>query len=221
VKSDTVYPALYAGFVTHARKAPLDHRFRYQAAYWLVDYDHLPQPAGWMGAMARIRAADHADIRTLLAERDIAATRILLLTTGRTAGYSFNPISLYWCYDDADRISAVLAEVHNTYGESHVYVLSGDTEGEVDKAMYVSPFYPIDGHYQIRVSPPGDTVSVAVTLVRAGDQPFVATMNATRRPITLINLVRYALRYPGIRTSALIRWQALKLWRRGLKVVPR
>ena len=76
---------------------------------------------------------------------------------------------------------AVLAEVHNTYGGRHVYLLRPDTQGrsEVNKEMYVSPFYLVDGSYDIRVSEPGATVSVTVTLRREDDAPFVATMRGS------------------------------------------
>jgi hypothetical protein len=176
-----------------------------------------------MGVIARVRRADHADVRSLLAERGVGAHQILVLATGRTLGYVFNPISVFWCYDESGKSTAVLAEVHNTYGGSHVYVLSGDEHEEttVEKELYVSPFYSTDGTYRIRVSQPGPTVSVSVTLEQPDHEPFVATLAATRRPLSVANVLRVSLRYPALRTSALIRWQALRLWVRGLKVVPR
>jgi DUF1365 family protein len=223
VKPRARTPSLYEGVVTHTRRTPLVNRFRYRAGYWLVDYDRLPQPTRWMGAVARVRRDDHADVRSLLSERGLVADQILVLATGRTLGYVFNPISIFWCYDDAGEPTAVLAEVHNTYGGSHVYVLDGEAgaETEIDKELYVSPFYSTEGSYRIRVSPPGPTVSVSVTLEQPGHEPFVATLAATRRPLSVANVLRVSLRYPALRTSALIRWQALRLWIRGLKVVPR
>ena len=95
-----------------------------------------------------------------------------------TLGYVFNPISVFWCYDGTDVRVAVLAEVHNTYGERHTYRLRPDEQrtSDVDKELYVSPFYPVDGHYEIRVSEPGASVSVTVTLRRDNDAPFVASL---------------------------------------------
>jgi DUF1365 family protein len=135
----------------------------------------------------------------------------------------FNPISIFWCFDRQGARTAVVAEVHNTYGERHSYVLEPDTHGadKVDKAMYVSPFYPVDGRYRIRVGDPGPTVSVAVTLEREDKEGFVATLRANRRPATSMNVLRSALRWSAARTSILIRWQAYRLWWRGLPVVPR
>ena len=216
-------PALYDSVVTHSRRAPLTHRFRYRTAYWLVDLDRLPQPRGPLGLLARVRARDHLDVRALLRDSGVAADRVLMLTTGRTLGYVFNPISVFWAYDRAGARTAVVAEVHNTYGSRHAYLLRPDQDGyaEVDKALYVSTFYPADGRYQIQVSEPGESISFRVTLLRHGHEPFVATLRGRRRAVTAATVLRATLRYPSARTSALIRWQGLRLWWRGLEVQAR
>ena len=216
-------PALYDSVVTHSRRAPLTHRFRYRTAYWLVDVDRLPQPSGPLRFLARVRAQDHIDVRALLRDNAVAADRILMLTTARTLGYVFNPISVFWAYDRTGTHTAVVAEVHNTYGGRHAYLLRPDRDGyaEVDKALYVSPFHPADGRYQIHVGEPGETVSLRVTLRRDGDEPFVATLRGQRRAVTATSVLRATLRYPSARTSALIRWQGIRLWRKGLEVQPR
>jgi uncharacterized protein len=216
-------PALYEGQVTHRRKSPFVNRFSYRACYWLVDYDRLPQPEGLMRHLTRVQASDHTDVRAVLATRGIDASRVLMLSCGRSLGYVFNPISIFWCFDRRGARTAVVAEVHNTYGERYSYLLEPDAHGSavVDKAMYVSPFYPVDGRYRLRVGDPGPTVSVAVTLEREGEEGFVATLRAKRLPATSMNVLRSALRWPAARTSILIRWQAYRLWLRGLRVVPR
>jgi DUF1365 family protein len=216
-------PALYAGEIGHLRLAPRRHAFRYRASYWLVDVDTLPQRGGLARWCGQIRAADHVDVRRILEERGIAAARIVLLTGARTWGYVFNPLSVYWCYDHSDGLGAVVAEVHNTYGERHAYVLTPDQMGEatVEKAMYVSPFNAVDGVYRIRVSEPGETVHVSVTLERPGQEPFVATLRASRRPFTTSGLARSSLCHPAVRTRLLIQWQGLRLWARGMAVQAR
>ena len=170
-----------------------------------------------------MQKSDHADVRALLEEQGIEACRVLMLSSARSFGYVFNPISVFWCFDRRGARTAVVAEVHNTYGGRHTYVVNPDPLGsaEVDKAMYVSPFYPIDGRYRITSVNPGPTVSVAVTLEREGQVGFVATLRATRRPVTSLNVLRSIIRFSAARTSILIRWRAYRLWWRGLKVVPR
>jgi DUF1365 family protein len=217
--------AIYDAVVTHARTAPVDNRFRYRSYYWLVDVDEPPRLPWPLRPLARFDREDHLDVRGFLAGHGIRPARVEMLTHARTLGYVFNPITVYWAYDADDRQVAQVAEVHNTYGDRHAYLLSPDADGrsEVDKAMYVSPFYPVDGHYSILVSAPGTEVAVSVTLRREGAAPFVATLRGRRRPATLRHLLAVWLRYPWapMRTTALIRWQGIRMWRRGLEVHPR
>ena len=99
---------------------------------------------------------------------------------------------MFWCYDAAGGQVAALAEVHNTYGEGHTYLLRPDGTGrsEVVKELYVSPFYPVDGHYEIRVSEPGPHLSVTVTLHRDGGATFVASLRGERRVARQMRRVR-------------------------------
>ncbi len=126
MSSAPAVPALYDSVVTHSRQTPLTHRFRYRSAYWLVDLDRLPQPSGPLRLLARVRAQDHLDVRALLRDNGVAADRVLMLTTARTLGYVFNPITVFWAYDHAGARTAVVAEVHNTYGGRHGYLLRPD-----------------------------------------------------------------------------------------------
>jgi uncharacterized protein len=118
-----------------------------------------------------------------------------------------------------------VAEVHNTYGDRHAYILRPDADGQVDqridKAMYVSPFNPIDGCYRITVTEPTDRVAVSVTLEREGQPPFVATMTGTRRSTSPVVAAAISTAVTSLRVSALIRWQGVRLVARGLRVEPR
>lgn len=219
-----VTPALYEATITHTRRAPLVNRFRYRTAYWLYDIDDPPSfrwPVRWL---ARFDRRDHVDIRAVFADHGFAPDRIVTLAHARMFGYVFNPISVHWGYRADGVVDAVVAEVHNTYGGRHAYVLSPDARGDatVEKAMYVSPFYPVDGTYRIRVSEPGERVAVRVQLVRASEPAFVATLTANRRPMSLRTVTGLALRYPltPLRTAALIRRQGIALRVRGLDVQP-
>ncbi len=216
-------PALYEADVAHGRHSPLRHRFTYGASYWLVDFDQLPQPQGYGRWLVRIERRDHMDIRRLLEARGVAASRVVMLTGARTLGYVFNPITVFWCYDDADAQCAVVIEVHNTYGDRHAYLLESGAadEATVAKVMYVSPFNAVEGNYRITVDSPGPTLGVSVTLERRGEAPFVATLQGRRQQMTPRTVIRSALRHSGVRTRLLIQWQGLRLWGRGLKVQPR
>ncbi len=215
-------PSLYDVDIAHDRRSPLQHGFTYRASYWLVDFDR-PQLRGLARWLVHIDQADHLDIRCLLEDHGFTASRIVMLTGARTLGYVFNPLTVYWCYDRYDVLCAVVAEVHNTYGERHGYVLEPSTDGAMSatKAMYVSPFNAVDGSYRIRADVIGSVVSVSVILERPGEEPFVATLYGLRQQIRPKTIIRSALYHSGARTRFLIHWQGLRLWRRGLEVQPR
>jgi DUF1365 family protein len=149
----------------------------------------------------------------------------MMLANARSLGHVFNPISIYWCHASDGTVTAVVAEVHNTYGDRHAYVLRPDAAGEVDqvldKKMYVSPFNPVDGTYRITVSPPRERTSVTVTLSRPGEPSFVASLAGVRRPSRSVLAAAVSTAAASLRVSMLIRRQGVALYLRGLRVQPR
>lgn len=230
-------PALYAAHTVHLRRERLTRRFAYGTYLWLVDVDELPRLPGPLAPLARFRTRDHvgdparsirANIDDLLAAHDLDVTggRVLMLASAAVLGHVFNPLSLFWCFDDGGMLRCVVAEVHNTYGGRHAYVLRPDEHGHAatPKELYVSPFFAVDGRYELRVPVPGDRLAVDVRLFRGGDRPaFIATLSGERRPGRTGELLRLLARYPfpTLQVAALIRWQGIRLWLRGLPVVPR
>ncbi len=228
--------AIYRTQVSHVRNAPLRNAFRYRSTWWLVDVDDLPTLPLLLRPFVRIEPRDHlgAPERTLrqnvedhLATEgvDLRGGRVDLLTSPRSLGHVFNPMSVFWCHDADGSLLAVLVEVHNTYGGRHVYTVRTDERGRAatDKVLYVSPFYPVDGHYTMSLPEPGRHLRLGVTLHRDGDRPFTASVTGTRRPATTVNVVRTLAASPveTLRVVALIRWQGIRLWLRGLRVRPR
>lgn len=228
--------AIYRTTVSHVRTTPLRNVFSYRSSWWLVDVDDLPHLPRPLRPFVRIEAPDHlGDPRKSLRENveehlagegiDLRGGRVDLLTSPRSLGHVFNPMSLFWCHHRDGSLAAVLVEVHNTYGGRHVYCVQTDERGRAatDKELYVSPFYPVDGHYTMSLPEPGRTLRVSVMLHRDGDRPFVASVTGTRRPATVPQVVRTLATSPveTLRVAALIRWQGIRLWLRGLKVQPR
>ncbi len=226
-------PAIYRCTVVHSRSTTVTRRFEYSTYYWLIDVDELPRLPRWLRPFARFSAGDHlgdpdrtlsSNIRSYLAEHSVRADRILLLTCARVAGHVFNPLSVYYCYEGSEQV-AVVAEVHNTYGGRHVYLLHPDERfaTDVEKRFYVSPFLPMGGRYVMRTPPPGARVQVSVALHAGSRTPFVATLNGRGGPATNRAVLAALLRWPlvTLRTAALIRWQGVRLWTRGVPVQPR
>ena len=232
--------ALYEVTISHARSAPLRNVFRYRSYLWLVDLDHLPR-IPWL---ARFRARDHlGDPRRGIREnldRFLAANgisrphTITMLTQARVLGYVFNPLTVYWCHRPDGTLACVVAEVHNTYRQRHAYLLRPDERGRAQaaKEFYVSPFYPVDGGYRMTLPEPApasvtaprrSALALSVTLTRPGGHSFVASVHGTGRPATTRALLAAAVRHPWstAAVSGRIRWQGIRLYLRGLPVVPR
>jgi predicted NAD/FAD-binding protein/DUF1365 family protein len=213
-------PHRYRTTIRHTRTGPVRNMFRYRSTSWLVDVDHLPR-----GFQARDHVGDPArsvreNVEALLADHDIDlhGGRIRMLAQPRSLGYVFNPLTVFWC-DSADgSTTAVVLEVHNTYGGRHAYVVRPDERGRarIGKELYVSPFNDTGGEYAVVVPPPGERVHAAITLHRDGQPPFVATLDGTAvrgtrpRPSLSSHLV-----------AARIRRQGIALWLRRLPVHPR
>ncbi|WP_373695218.1 DUF1365 domain-containing protein [Actinomycetospora aeridis] len=226
---------MYEAEVTHRRHERLDAGFTHRLYLWLVDLDDLPRLPVLLRPLAGFRAADHigdprrsirANLDAFLAARGIARpARVLMLAHARVLGYVFNPITLYWCRDDAGALVAVVAEVHNTYGGRHHYLLEVDAQGRasVDKDFYVSPFFTVDGEYRMRVPEPGETLAATVVLRREGATAFVATLRGRRRAATPRAVLAAALRHPAVtlHVAAAIRRRGIALWARGVPVVAR
>ena len=240
-------PALYDVRIRHTRRAPLRNDFEYGADLWLVDLDDVaagrlvqgrPLPR-WLRSQARFEAADHLgdpaasikdNVVALARENGIDdVDRVLMLASARSgagrASYVFNPLSVHWCYRVDGSLACLVAEVHNTYGQRHAYLLHPDDAGraEADKEFYVSPFFEVAGRYLMRFSAPGPRLQITMALRQDGGTPFTARVRGTARPATRRTVLGATLRFPlmSLRVSALIRLQGGKLWLRRLPVVPR
>lgn len=227
--------ALYECRIYHARREPLRNAFSYRTYEWLVDLDHLPRPGGPLGLLAGFRARDHlgdpdrtirANVDEFLRARGVeAGGRVLMLAHARVLGYVFNPLTVFWCYAADGTLACVIAEVHNTYRQRHAYLVRTDERGRAraDKELYVSPYHPVDGWYQLSLPPPGDRLALSVTLHRPGGQRFTAAVQGKGTPATWSALLRATMRHPWstVTVSARIRWQGIKLYARGLRPEPR
>ncbi|MEU3016991.1 DUF1365 domain-containing protein [Nocardiopsis sp. NPDC007018] len=231
-----VTPALYEAEVRHTRAAPLRYAFAHRTHYWLVDLDDPPRLPWPLRALAGFHPADHGGGRSATLRSDIVAHlrahgvdleggRVLMLAHARVFGHVFNPLTVYWCHDPDGALRVVVAEVHNTYGERHRYLLHPDEHGRttVPKALYVSPFNAVDGEYRLALPVPGERLALTVALHREGQPPFTASVRGRRRPATPGQLLRLSLRHPlaPLVNAARIRLHGVRLFLRGLPVRPR
>jgi uncharacterized protein len=222
---------IYECRISHARTVPLRNVFRYATYLWLVDLDDLPRLRLGLGLLAAFRARDHLgdprrgireNLDRFLAARGVARPHsVTMLAHARVLGHVFNPLTVYWCRRADGALACVVAEVHNTYGQRHAYLLRPDGRGraEARKELYVSPFYPVDGHYRMSLPEPGDRLALSVVLSRPDGATFAASVRGRPCPSLLGAVVRHP--WSTVAVSARIRYQGVGLYLRGLRVVPR
>jgi uncharacterized protein len=227
-------PALVVGQVTHRRPGPVRHAFRHRVYQWLVDLDSLPRQPWPLRAFADFSSADHLGDPGLPIKRNVEnylalggidlgyGGRVLMLAGARVLGHVFDPLSVFWCYDRDGLLACVVAEVHNTYGERHAYLLRPNAAGVAvtGKQFYVSPFFDVSGTYELRFTLRPDLVATTVTLRCHDAVTFSAAFRGRPEPATRLALGRRLIRQPFMpqRVSALIRVHGIWLWLRGLPV---
>jgi hypothetical protein len=178
-------------------------------------------PAG--GAPARVGLKGR--VLAFLGERgvDIPGGRVVLLTLPRVAGYLFNPVSFYYCFDSAGRPAAAIAEVTNTFREMKPYFLGPGALGgkpgaaafqaRIPKYFYVSPFSDVDVAFEFRLPAPGAGLAIRIDDYDGGERTLASALTGRRQPLTGARLAWYALKYPliTVRVIALIHLHALLL----------
>lgn len=177
------------------------------------------------GASLKERVTAHLAGRGI----DIAGGRVLLVTLPRVLGYTFNPVSFYFCYDRTGEPVAAIAEVTNTFREMKPYTLGPETRREgcfanrVPKHFYVSPFSDVDVRFDFQLRFPGELLSVQIDDYTEGRRTLTSTLVGTRRPLTDAGLAWFTLKYPLItlKVIGLIHWHALRLWWKSVPWFPK
>ena len=231
-------PVVCFGAVMHERHVQAHNRFVYPTAF-------LRLPLGRLDALrvpllgierARpisFRRRDHGArdgspllpwIRALLSERGLDRVcdgEIVLQTMPRIFGFVFNPVSFWFCHDGEGALRAVLAEVNNTFGERHNYLVhhpdlhpiaSGD-ELRASKRFHVSPFFPVRGEYRFRFEERGAVHAVSIELWDGGQRQLSTRLSGRAEPITGRSMAKWLARQPFMTLGvvARIHWQALRL----------
>ena len=236
-------PALYRCKVMHRRRFPVAYRFDYSVFSLLLDIDAVDKLAKGLFLFSYNRYnlvsfhdSDHGPrdgtplrpwLIALLARHGIESTngRFLLLAMPRLFGYVFNPLSVYYCFDENDALRAVVCEVKNTFGEQHCYVLhekgrsmTFPVRQSSAKTFHVSPFMAIDGQYQFRVSAPVGQLSIGIKHVAEQGVQLIAVQRGNAATVNNSNLSNALLRTPFMtfKVITMIHWRALILWLKRL-----
>lgn len=234
--------SLYPARVMHRRLVAPLYRFVYRVFYLLVDVDRVDELDRSLRLFSWNRwnllslcARDHGDGRGLRAwaERMLRAGglepdggRIRLLCMPRVLGLGFNPISLWYCERRDGALQAVIAEVNNTFGEKHSYLLASkpgqapyQQPYEAEKCFHVSPFFDLSGRYRFDLAEPGERLRVLIHETREGVPILDASLAGERRALDDGAILAQVLRMPlqMLKVVGGIHWEALKIWLRGAR----
>lgn len=228
------------GHTYHGRKGDIANAFRYSVDYVLIDAEaDLSASPRLFGrnraALCSVQDVDHggapgkgqgaAWVRDVLARNDLDCPGpILLLAQPRILGHVFNPVSFWLCHDAEGALTAVIAEVTNTYGDRHCYLCHHADLRAIQpsdhltsrKLMHVSPFQPVEGGYTFRFDISAARIGIFIDYTsQAGG--LIATLTGPRSAMSNAAILQSCLRRPfgSRRVLGLIHWQALKLWWKG------
>lgn len=232
---------LYVGTVMHRRLAPFTHRFAYRVFSMLIDLDELPALDRSLRLFSHNRAnllsfhdRDHGPrdgsglkpwIAAIAAQHGVRYSlgHVSLLCFPRMFGYVFNPLSIFFCYDQAGTLRNILYDVRNTFGDKHGYFIDvaprndGLIVQSCAKSFHVSPFLPIEGSYRFRLTEPGERLSILIRQQGPDGSTLVATQTGRREALTNRTIAANLLRHPlmTLKVIGAIHFEALRLWLKG------
>ena len=230
---------LYECSVMHRRLWPKEHGFVYRIFMFLLDLDELDTVRDRVPFFAvndsNIFSLDdrdyfrfhsrgiRANLETFLQSRGFAErpARVLVLTLPRLFGYTFNPVSVFFCFDADGKPLVSVIQVGNTFGELKPYLVPVSGSGfqaRLPKDYYVSPFSDLDLEFDFRFEMPGERLRIAIDEFRGGEKVLLSSLTGGRVELTASNLLRLGIKYPlvTLKVIFLIHWEALRLWAKGL-----
>ena len=234
---------IYNGKVIHKRFKPKEHYFKYNVFSLLVDLDELKIIENEIKIFSYNKFniisffdKDHGPRDgTSLKEwviknlKDIGIDndriQVKLFCYPRIFGYVFNPLSIFFIYDENSKLISILYEVKNTFGEQHTYIFKTHDEkviiNDCTKKFHVSPFIEMECHYYFRVLKPSDTISVIIDQKDKDGKLLYASQDGKAKELTKKNLLVSYISHPlmTFKIIAAIHYEALKLWLKGIKLI--
>ena len=240
-------PKILKAQVMHHRFAPKKNAFRYGVFYVRIPLNLLPQKIPGLNfekfGLLSFHQKDHGHrdgrpitdwAREILASQqlDNVVSDIALVCMPRVLGMSFNPVSFWFCHDSEHRLRAVIAEVNNTFGETHTYLctnkgkrpITKDDWIEADKLFHVSPFMEREGYYKFRFAETEKTLAVEINHHAAdGSKLLDTSVVGTFEPLTKRTALWAFLSHPllAAKVVGLIHYQAARLFFKGVRYVPK
>ncbi len=242
-------PLIGFGQVRHTRLRPKRHAFSYDTFFLLLPLRSLrahPESAGALafnrrGALSFFET-DHGDGRSLQDGGALAWLDALLQGEGildatgeawlhcypRVWGYTFKPVSFWYCHRADGTLRAIVVEVNNTFGERHCYLLDHPRYGvelQAQKVFHVSPFCSVAGRYRFRFVRTAHKGGRDRSVVRIdhddgeGSPLLLTSVSGDLLPVSAQTVRRALWGYPvmTLAVMARIHWQALRLWAKRVR----
>lgn len=252
-----VLPMIGFGEVRHSRLRPARNAFAYPGYFLMLPMRAMQDPAhpAAQTPLARNRRAalsffdaDHGDGRPLSRGGALAWLDELLLHNGitdatgevwlhcypRVLGYTFKPVSFWFCHraahDQGGALRAIVCEVNNTFGERHCYLLDQPGWGrrlDAHKQFHVSPFLRVEGHYHFRFlrtrRPEGERCVARIDYDDDQGPVLQTSVSGTLVPVSPQSLRRAVWRHPAMTLGVIgrIHLQAARLWFKRVRFVPK
>ena len=233
----------YEAKINHCRYGKKKHSFKNQTNAILIDLKNSPQqkPSRYPSLfslekfnMLTWSASKHGnqsetstsyDLYKFIKNLCVKETKdkeeihkIKLLTFPKILGYGFNPLSVYFCYNNKGLLIHSIFEVRNTFGDMHHYVLRKinlkNISQKTPKKLFVSPFYPKKGNYKLFANHVQDMIMISVEYILHNKKVFIANMNLKEIKFDNLSILRAFLKcsvYPG-KIWINIHLQAFILW---------
>ena len=234
---------IYNGIVKHQRFKPIEHSLNYKTFSMLLDLDEIENLAKNISIFSLNKFnifsfynIDHGardggslkdwvqkNIKKFNISKNI--TKIKLLCYPRVFGYVFNPLSIFYCYENND-LRAIFYEVKNTFNEQHTYIFNVKNNQNLiqhncRKKFHVSPFIEMNCNYFFRLLRPGEKISVVIDQYQENEKILFASQDGKRANFTSSELIKSYLKHPlmTFKIIVAIHFEAFKLWIKGIKFI--
>jgi len=236
--------SIYNGTVIHKRFKPKTHYFKYSVFSLLIDLSELETLDKKIKFFSFNKfnlisffEKDHGSrdgsslikwVKKILYENNIQYNNITikLLCYPRIFGYVFNPLSVFFIYDNNEKLISILYEVKNTFGEQHTYIFKVENDSKLfqhncAKKFHVSPFIEMNCNYFFRILKPGEKISIIIDQYQINEKILYASQDGSRANFDSKELLKSYLKHPlmTFKIISAIHYEAFKLWTKGVRFI--